>query len=100
MADDLPIVEIDADGYWWRDFNDPTSPLDVNVRSMVPTNADNSPIPQPVKRYRLVEVDDQPLDLSPAAVNKIVDSPHLSLRQKESAISEWLFAKLAETNDD
>jgi hypothetical protein len=43
-------VVIDANGFWWRTWaEDP-------MWSMVPTNPDNSPIPQPVKYYRLVEV--------------------------------------------
>jgi len=47
---DLPIVAIDANGYWWRVFGEDPA------WSMVPTNPDNSPIPEPVKFYRLVEV--------------------------------------------
>lgn len=42
-------VVIDANGYWWRVWGE-----DPNW-SMVPTNPDNSPIPQPVKFYRLIE---------------------------------------------
>lgn len=43
-------VAIDANSYWWRVWDE-----DPNW-SMVPTNPDNSPIAQPVKFYRLVEI--------------------------------------------
>lgn len=43
-------VAIDAKGFWWRVWGE--GPM----WSMVPTNPDNSPIPQPVKYYRLVEM--------------------------------------------
>jgi hypothetical protein len=42
-------VAIDANGYWWRVWGE--NPM----WSMAPVNPDNSPIPQPVKFYRLVE---------------------------------------------
>ena len=42
-------VVIDANGYWWRVWGEDPH------WSMVPTNPDNSPIPQPVKFYRLIE---------------------------------------------
>lgn len=37
-------VAVDADGYWWRVFDDGTW-------SMCPTNPDNTPIPEPVTYY-------------------------------------------------
>jgi len=40
----ITAVAEDADGYWWRVFDDGTW-------SMCPTNPDNSPIPQPVTFY-------------------------------------------------
>ena len=46
--DPPPIVAIDAEGYWWRRYD--------THWSMVPTNPDNSPVPRPVKFYRLVEI--------------------------------------------
>lgn len=48
-VDELPTVAIDAAGYWWRVFGD--------FWSMVPTNPDNAPVPQPAKFYRLVGAD-------------------------------------------
>ena len=46
----LPIVGIDANGYWWRVW--PENPY----WSMVPVNPDNSPIPTPVTFFRLVPI--------------------------------------------
>lgn len=51
-ADELPTLAIDAKGYWWRCWGEDP------MWSMVPTNPDNSPIPKPVKFYRLVEITD------------------------------------------
>lgn len=49
MTFQLPeIVAIDANGYWWRVFDEQWS--------MPPTNPDNEPIPKPVKLYRLVPI--------------------------------------------
>lgn len=42
------VVAIDANGYWWRVWGEDP------MWSMVPTNPDNSPIPEPVTYYRLV----------------------------------------------
>lgn len=47
-------VAIDANGNWWRVWGEDPA------WSMVPTNPDNSPIPQPVKFYRLVEIEGAP----------------------------------------
>jgi hypothetical protein len=46
-----PIVAIDADGFWWRCYDD------EGYWSMVPTNSSNSPIPHPVRRFRLVPLE-------------------------------------------
>lgn len=43
-------VAIDANGYWWRVWGEDPA------WSMVPTNPDNSPIPEPVTFYRLVPI--------------------------------------------
>lgn len=51
MSVDLPTVAIDANGYWWRVWGEDP------MWSMCPTNPDNSPIPEPVKFYRLVELE-------------------------------------------
>jgi hypothetical protein len=51
MNDDLPTVAIDAKGYWWRVWGEDP------MWSMVPANPDNSPVPAPVRFYRLVEVE-------------------------------------------
>lgn len=48
MAHQLPDrIAIDANGFGWRVWDDGTW-------SMVPTNPDNSPIPQPVTFYERV----------------------------------------------
>jgi hypothetical protein len=50
---DLPdAVVIDANGYWWRVWDE------HEYWSMVPVNPDNSPVPLPVKRYKLVPADE------------------------------------------
>lgn len=45
------VIAIDAAGYWWRTFGEDP------YWSMVPVNPDNSPIPKPVKFYRLVPME-------------------------------------------
>lgn len=52
LRQELPdVVAIDANGYWWRYWED-----DQLNWSMIPTNSDNSPIPTPIKFYKLVEI--------------------------------------------
>jgi hypothetical protein len=46
---ELCVVAIDASGFWWRAF-------EGEYWSMPPTNPDNSPIPQPVRLFRLVPI--------------------------------------------
>lgn len=55
MTGELPVVAIDADGYWWRCWGEDP------MWSMVPTNPDNSLIPKPVRFYRLVEITPGPV---------------------------------------
>lgn len=57
LTDELPTISrrqspacvaIDANGYYWRCWGEDP------MWSMVPTNPDNSPIPQPVRFFKLV----------------------------------------------